>query len=128
MSILKLIAALVIMAASIGLLVLDYSNINTFEKVGLLGTVVAGLTVLLDHHGSYRKGKLLKTEIEDNVSRITGSLIDNEGEFEQNGVSERSLARAINISTEQAVTAIDRLESREASSGISLPSRICRAS
>ena len=113
MSFLKLLGALVMTAASIGILVVDYASNNRFGRVALFGIILANVVILLDHYRNYRKGNLLKAEIEDNSVRITDWLIDNSGEFAQNGVSERSLARGAGITMEQARTAIDRLESRE---------------
>src|SRR5215467_1423559 len=54
-----------------------------------------------------------KPEVEENAVRITNWLVDNSTEFEQRGVSEESLAGAAKISTEQPITAVDRLENRE---------------
>jgi hypothetical protein len=113
MSSLKLPAVLFAVGVSIFNLVISYTDKSAAGKVGLLGVVVANLMILLDHYTQYRKGKLLKAEIEKNAARITGWLVDNGVEFEQNGLNEYSLARAVKISAEQARTAIDRLESRE---------------
>lgn len=113
MSFLKLLGALVMTGASIGILVVDYTSNNRFGRVALFGIIAANVVILLDHCRNYRKGNLLKAEIEENAVRITNLLLDNSAEFEQNGVSESSLARGAGISTEQARTAIDRLESRE---------------
>ena len=92
----------------------DFTDIGFFGKMGLFGAIVASLVILLDDYKNYRKGKLFKVEIEENAARITNWLLENSSEFDQNGVSERSLARGAGMSTEQARTAIDRLESREA--------------
>src|SRR5215467_6039188 len=54
-----------------------------------------------------------KAEIEESAARITSWLVDNSTEFEQSGVSEESLADAAGLSSEQATTALDRLENRE---------------
>jgi len=54
-----------------------------------------------------------KPEVEENAVRITNWLVDNSTEFEQRGLSEESLAAAAKMSTEQAITAVDRLENRE---------------
>jgi hypothetical protein len=113
MSLLKLLGPLVMTGASIGILLVDYPSNNRFGRVALFGIIVANVVILLDHYRNYRKGKLLKAEIEENAVRITGWLLDNSAEFAQNGVSERSLARGAGMSTEQARTVIDRLESRE---------------
>jgi|SRR5215471_8789519 len=114
MSLSKLLSAVVMTATSIGILAVDSTDIGLFGKVGLFGAIVASLVILLDDYKSYRKGKLFKAEIEENAARITNWLVDNSPDFDQNGVSERSLARGAGMSTEQARNAIDRLESREA--------------
>ena len=115
MSFLKLSGAIVIGGASLVILVADYTDTGGFEKVGLICAIVANLAILVEHYGQYRKRKLFKAEVEKNVARITSWLIDNRTEFEQNGISERSLARATKLSTPDALaTAIDWLESREA--------------
>jgi len=114
MSFLKLLGAVVVTATSIGILLVDYNDINRSGKAGLVGAIVANLVILLDHYRNYRKAKLFKAEIEENAARITNWLVDNSPDFDQNGVSERSLARGAGMSTEQARNAIDRLESREA--------------
>jgi hypothetical protein len=113
MSFLKLLGALVMTGASIGILVVDYTSNSRFGRVALFGIIVANVVILLEHCRNYRKGNLLKAEIEENAVRITDWLTENSPEFAQNGVSERSLARGAGLSTEQARTAIDRLESRE---------------
>jgi hypothetical protein len=110
----KLAAVLFAVGTSIFSLVIGYADSSAPKKAGLLGTVVASLAILFDHYTQYRRGKLLKIEIERNSARITDWLVNNSAEFEQNGISEYSLARAVKISTEQATTAIDRLENREA--------------
>jgi len=113
MSFLKLLGALVMTGASIGILVVDYTGNSRFGRVALFGTILANLAIMLDYYRNYRKGKLLKAEIKENAARITGWLLDNSAEFEHSGVGERSLARGGDMSTERARTAIDRLESLE---------------
>jgi hypothetical protein len=54
-----------------------------------------------------------KAEIEENAVRITNWLVDNSTQFEQQGISEESLADAAKIPASQAAPAIDRLENRE---------------
>jgi len=113
MSFLKLLGALVMTGASIAMLVVDHTSINRFGRVALFGIIVANVAILLDHCKNYMKGNVLKAEIQENAARITDWLLDNGAKFEQDGVSERSLARGVGISTEQARTAIDQLENRE---------------
>lgn len=54
-----------------------------------------------------------RTEIEQNAARITNWLVDHNTEFEQHGVSEDSLAGAVNLSADQVAPAVDRLENHE---------------
>ena len=82
-----------------------------FNLVLSLVFVVAFLLAGVFTHALLQRNA--KAEIEENAVRITGWLLDNSAEFAQNGVSERSLARGAGMSTEQARTVIDRLESRE---------------
>jgi hypothetical protein len=110
----QLPGALFAVGLSIFTLVSDYADSRTLVKVGLVGTVIASLAVVVDLYRQYRTGKLLKAEIEDNAARITRWLVENGAEFAQSGISECRLACALKISTEGAVTAIDRLETREA--------------
>ena len=110
---LKLLGALVMTTASIAMLAVDHTSINRFGRVALFGIIVANVAILLDHYKNYMKGNVLKAEIQENAARITNWLLDNSAKFEQDGVGERSLARGVGISTEQARTAIDRLENRE---------------
>ena len=60
MSFLKLLGAVVMTATSIGILLVDYNDINRYGKAGLVGAIVANLVILLDHYRNYRKAKLFK--------------------------------------------------------------------
>jgi len=54
-----------------------------------------------------------KTPVEENAARIVDWLLEHRSEFEQDGVEESNLARAVGLSDDDATRALDHLESHE---------------
>jgi hypothetical protein len=54
-----------------------------------------------------------KTAVHENAARITEWLLEHRTEFEQGGVEESSLGKAIGLSEDEIREAIDHMEGRE---------------
>ena len=54
-----------------------------------------------------------KTKVEQDADRILNWLTQHQGEFEQNGVEEATLAGSVGLTEEEVTRAVDHLESHE---------------
>lgn len=52
-------------------------------------------------------------DVQKNAARIVEWLVDNQSEFEQNGIEESRIPAAVGLSEAEATRAIDHLESHE---------------
>lgn len=52
-------------------------------------------------------------DVQKNAARIVEWLLDNQSEFEKNGIEESSIPAAVGLSEAEATRAIDHLESHE---------------